>query len=176
MTMKLEKFKDKSMSKRKVLLISLSIILLISVSLLLYKTFSSFTEHVEFPMMNGKVDYFGNSDVYFAFYNGNEKLDSMPEKDNNEDLAFDHGECDNGASIVWDNEAWAPLVKNLSKSKTKCTLYFGKPIELGKDILPVESGDGLYKVTHNDLTELGQEWNKDEYRYAGANPNNYSKC
>ena len=42
-----------------------------------------------------------------------------------------------------------------------------------KRVSTVESGDGLYKVSHNDLEEIGQEWNKTEYRYAGLNPNNY---
>ena len=51
-------------------------------------------------------------------------------------------------------------------------MYFGKPKELGKDILPVESGDGLYAVNH-DVSEISTDWNKTEYRYAGANPNNY---
>ncbi len=46
-------------------------------------------------------------------------------------------------------------------------------IELGTDIPPVENGDGLYAVTHEDLEELGQEWNKTEYRYAGVDPDNY---
>ncbi len=170
--MKLERYQDKSKKNRKVILISISVILLISVSLLLYKTFASFTESVEFPMMNGKVDYFGNSDVYFAFYNGDKELDTMPSKEDN--LEFYYGECDNGASIEWNENEWAPLVKNLSKSKTKCSLYFGeKTLQLDKDIPLVESGDGLYKVEHNDLTELGQEWNKTEYRFGGANPNNY---
>ena len=45
--------------------------------------------------------------------------------------------------------------------------------EYVKRISTVENGDGLYKVSHNDLEELGQEWNKTEYRYAGSNPNNY---
>ncbi len=40
-------------------------------------------------------------------------------------------------------------------------------------VVVVESGDGLYEVKHDDLDELGQEWNKTEYRYAGINPNNY---
>ncbi len=47
--------------------------------------------------------------------------------------------------------------------------------ELGKDIKSVESGDGLYAVPHDDLEELGQEWNKTEYRYAGEDPDNYVK-
>ena len=122
--MKLEKYVDKSKKKRKVILISISVIVLISISLLLYKTFASFTESAEFPIMNGKVDYFGNSDIYFVFYKGDQLLEEMPQKGNEENLVFDHGTCDNGASIVWDNEAWGPMVKNLSKNKTKCSLYF----------------------------------------------------
>ena len=46
-------------------------------------------------------------------------------------------------------------------------------IEYIKNIPTIESGDGLYIVSHDNLTELGQEWNKTEYRYAGSNPNNY---
>ena len=42
-----------------------------------------------------------------------------------------------------------------------------------KNIPTTETGDGLYIVTHDNLEELGQEWNKKEYRYAGSNPNNY---
>ncbi len=171
--MKLKKYEDKSKKKRKIVLISISLIVLISVSFLLYKTFASFTESAEFPMMNGKVDYFGNSDVYFAFYQGDKELEEMPEKDNKENLIFSYGECDNGAYVKWNSEQWAPLIKNLKKSKTKCSLHFGKLIELGKDVLPVESGDGLYAVTHDNLEELSSEWNKTEYRYAGVNSNNY---
>ena len=65
--MKLEKFVDKNKKRRKVDLITLGVLVVVSVSLVLYKTFASFTESVEFPMMKGKVDYFGNSDIYFAF-------------------------------------------------------------------------------------------------------------
>ncbi len=43
----------------------------------------------------------------------------------------------------------------------------------GLKVPVVETGDGLYAVPHEDLEELGQEWNKTEYRYAGENPNNY---
>ena len=46
-------------------------------------------------------------------------------------------------------------------------------IDYIKNLKTVESGDGLYAVSHDNLTELGQEWNKTEYRYAGVNPNNY---
>ena len=122
--MKLEKYVDKNEKRRKIILISIIVIVLTSVSLVLYKTFASFMENAQFPMMKGKVDYFGNSDVYFGYYNGEEKLDEMPQKDNQENLVFDHGVCDNGAIVDWDDNEWAPLVKNLSKSKTKCSIFF----------------------------------------------------
>ncbi len=174
--MKLEKYVDKDKKRRKAVLISLGVIVLISVSLLLYKTFASFTESAEFPMMKGKVDYFGNSDIYFAFYKGDEQLEEMPQKNNNENLVFERGECDKGASIEWNSEEWAPLVKGLNKVKTKCSLYFKEQekVEIGGMKVPVtESGDGLYAIPHDDLEELGQEWNRVEYRYAGVDPDNY---
>ncbi len=176
--MRLESFKNKKVTRRKMILISLGVITIIGVSLLLYKTFASFKSEVTFPMMSGKVNYYGNDDVYFAFYNGEEKLSTIPKKDNNDNLVFDHSVCDNGASVSWNEDEWAPLVKNLTKTKTKCTLYFvkGKPKAQfpGKEIqLALEGKDGLYAIEHNNLTELDSKWNKTEYRYAGVNPDNY---
>ena len=174
--MKLEKYVDKDKKRRKVILIGISIIVLISASFLLYKTFASFTESAEFPIMNGKVDYFGNSDVYFAFYKGDEKLDEMPQKDNKDNLVFDHGTCDNGASIIWDGEAWGPMVKNLSKSKTKCSLYFKEKIPSDNAIefikkLSKTDNINLSYDGKESLGELGTEDNN--LRYVGGNPNNY---
>ncbi len=42
----------------------------------------------------------------------------------------------------------------------------------GLKIPVVETGDGLYAVSH-DVSEISTDWNKTEYRYAGTNPNNY---
>ena len=78
--MKLEKYVDKNEKRRRTILITISALVLIGVSLILYKTFASFTESAEFPMMKGKVDYFGNSDVYFVFYQGDKELEEMPQK------------------------------------------------------------------------------------------------
>ncbi len=166
--MKLEKYVDKSKKKRKVILISISVIVLISVSLLLYKTFASFTESAEFPMMNGKVDYFGNSDVYFVFYKGEDQLlEEMPQKGNEENLVFDHAECDNGASIEWNEEEWAPLVKNLNSPKTKCSLYF----EEKQYPTAVEY---ITELAKTDTTNLKADNTTDEnIRYIGATVNNY---
>ena len=42
----------------------------------------------------------------------------------------------------------------------------------GLKVPVVESGDGLYAVSH-DVSEISTDWNKTEYRYAGVNVNNY---
>ncbi len=173
--MKLEKYVDKNVKRRKIVLISLGVVVLISVSFLLYKTFASFTESAEFPIMNGKVDYFGNSDVYFVFYKGDKELEEMPQKDNPEKLEFDYASCDNGASIIWDKEEWAPLVKGLNSVKTKCSLYFK---EYDPDIA-VNYITELAKIDPTNLAydgkeilgELGTEDNN--LRYIGVNSNNY---
>ena len=172
--MKLKKYQEKKEKKKNIMLICIGVIVLLGISLLVYKTFAVFNEQVSFPFMKGKVDYYGNSDVYFAFYHDSEKLDSMPKKDNEDGLIYIDSNCDNEAIIEWDSERWAPTVLNLTKSKTKCTLYFGKLLELDKDVPIVTSGNGLYKVSHS-VSEIDQEWNQTEYRYAGANPNNYVK-
>ncbi len=61
--------------------------------------------------------------------------------------------------------------------KGKITLSAGYKEEptanLNGLIVPVvESGDGLYAVSH-DVSEISTDWNQTEYRYAGLNPNNY---
>ena len=174
--MKLKKYEDKSKKKRKVILISISVIVLISASFLLYKTFASFTEEIEFPIMNGKVDYFGNSDVYFAFYKGNEPLEEMPSKDNSEGLVFIDGECDNGATIEWDKEQWSPLIKNLTKSKTKCTLYFndkyidrelnGTDPVLGNKLIPITINEENGKVTRANEKEKWYDYKNQKWANA----------
>ncbi len=174
--MKLEKYEDKSKKKRKIILISISAIVLISISFLLYKTFASFTEEIEFPIMNGKVDYFGNSDVYFAFYKGNEPLEEMPSKDNSEGLVFIDGECDNGATIEWDKEQWSPLIKNLTKSKTKCTLYFnekyidrelnGTDPVLGNKLIPITINEENGKVTRASEKEKWYDYKNQKWANA----------
>ena len=180
--MKLEKYVDKSKKKRKIILISLGVIVLISISLLLYKSFASFTESAEFPIMNGKVDYFGNSDIYFVFYKGDQLLEEMPQKGNEENLVFDHGECDNGASILWNENEWAPLVKGLNKVKTKCSLYFEEYVPtFDKELVKCgKAGTGAAECIKNNasldtVNLMTDDTSEANIRYVGATDtvNNY---
>ena len=104
--MKLERYKDKKETRKKVILISLTVLTIVSVTMMLYKTFAKFTTTTSFQIMSGKV------------------------------------------------------------------VYKKKGLELGKDIKPSPDGsaNGLFAVTPTGPSE---EWKKTEYRYAGANPNNY---
>ena len=161
--MKLEKYEDKSKKKRRTILISLGVIILIGLSFILYKTFASFMESAEFKIMEGKVDYFGNSDVYFVFYKGDEELEEMPQKGNEENLVFEHGECDNGASIEWNEDEWSPLVKGLTSSKTKCSLYFEE--EKGTPLV-----EYITELAKTDTTTLmTDDTNEANLRYIGYN-------
>ena len=132
--------------------------------------------------MKGQVDYFGNSDVYFAFYKGDQLLEEMPQKGNEENLVFDHGECDNGASIEWNENEWAPLVKGLNKVKTKCSLYFEEYVPtFDKELVKCgKAGTGAAECIKNnanlDTFNLMVDDTSDaNIRYVGANEtvNNY---
>ncbi len=72
-----------------------------------------------------KTTYSYTEDI--AFFIDDTPSDTMPLKGGGYD--FDHVECTNGASITWDDTAWAANINNLSQSRTKCTLYFVEHVE-----------------------------------------------
>ena len=113
--------------------------------------------------MEGTVNYEGSGDVFFAFFNGNEQLTTMPQK--GQDLGFERADCTNGASVEWDNISWAPKVLNITKTKTKCTLYFSKN---------VSSTSSVEDLMENNRTMVEYDDTSDQnLRYIGATPNNY---
>ena len=172
--MKLEQYKIKK-NYSKLIVVTLAVLLIIG-GIMIGRSFASFKENKSFKVMEGNFIYEGNDDIIFEFYNKDQELDEMPKKDNPDNLKFEKSECDNKASIEWNNEKWAPLVTNLTTTKTKCKLYFVQRIgiSLSDDIPLAKNGqNGLYAVEHNNLTSLDISWNKTEYRYAGGNPNNY---
>ncbi len=168
--MKLESFKDKKITRRKMVLLSLGVIIIVGVSLLLYKTFAKFSSEVSFPLMSGKVNYYGDSDIIFGFYNGEQELDKMPQKGNPENLAFDHAVCDNGASVEWNEKEWGPVVLNLTKTKTRCTLYFSEKKITGVDYLEEKAQEEQTKEEPELMYDDTEDRN---LRYVGSSPNNY---
>ena len=135
------------MKKRKTILI-LSIIL---IAILLCITSTKNQNQQE---ENYQIDYYMND----------EKIDKMPKNDRS--ARFDHAKCDNNASIVWDYNRWGPIIKKLTKGKTKCSLYF-KEYESN-------ATDYIIDLAKTDTANLITDDTKDaNIRYVGATPNNY---
>ncbi len=113
--------------------------------------------------MEGTVQYEGSGDVFFAFYKGNEQLTEMPKK--GAGLGFERAECSNGASVEWDSNKWAPKVLNITKTKTKCTLYFSANANNYSNIEDIMKSNSTM-VAYDDTVDFN-------LRYIGASPNNY---
>ena len=151
--------------KKRINIMLISIVILISVLNIL--TFTSY----EKILINNNDE---NIDI--AFYKGNEKINEMPSKENSEGLVYIDGECDNGASIIWNSEEWAPLIKNLTKSKTKCTLYFnnkyidrelnGADPVLSSKLIPIKISEEDGKVTRADEKEKWYDYENQEWANA----------
>ncbi len=113
--------------------------------------------------MEGTVQYEGSGDVFFAFYNGNNQLTEMPKKDSG--LYFEKADCSKGASVVWNNNLWAPIVVNIKESKTKCTLYFSAG---AKDYNQIED-----LMMNNPTMVAYDDTSEQNLRYIGSSPHNY---
>ncbi len=123
----------------------------------------------------GMCGYYGHSDVYFAYYNGNTWLDDIPKKGNSDNLVYDHAVCDNDATVEWDNANWSPKVKNLTKAKTRCSLYFvNKDTAMKNCIASKKTGVECLEEVMSQTTEMAyDETFENNLRYIGASPNNY---
>ncbi len=109
------------------------------------------------------MQYEGSGDVFFAFYNGAQQLTEMPKK--GAGLGFERADCTKGASVLWNNNLWAPIVVNIKESKTKCTLYFSANASNYSNVEEIMKSN-YTQVAYDDTGD----WN---LRYIGATPNNY---
>ena len=113
--------------------------------------------------MEGTVNYEGSGDVFFAFYNGDEELTTMPQK--GDGLYYEKADCTNEASVERNSSKWAPTVTNLSKTKTKCTLYFSEN---------AGSNNQLEDLKEKNPEMFAYDDTSDKnLRYIGASPHNY---
>ncbi len=176
--MELRKFKEKNPKKVGIILFTITCILLIS-GVILYRTFAIFQVDTTQNVINGSIEDPG--DIYFAFYKDGNIQKEMPKKSDGYVLDESKSYCGvtgtNTDTIkVTMSEDEVIQVSGVATSRTKCNLYFVKGIYiLGKGVPTVESGDGLYEVTHKDVTGINTGFTTKEYRYAGSNPDNYIK-
>ena len=121
--MKLKKFKQRDPKKIGITVFTIVCVLLIA-GVFFYTSFASFETHDEFNIIEGTVQ--SNGDVYFAYYVDGELTYTLPLQNNGYIFDEEKSNCANGATLEWDNSKWAPLVTNLTETRTKCTLYFKK--------------------------------------------------
>ena len=119
--MKLKKFKQKDPKKIGIIVFTVVCVLILT-GAFFYISFASFQVQQEFNVIKGTVQDSG--DVYFAYYVDNELVSEMPLQ--NSGYVFESSSCTHDATVEWDNSKWAPLVTNLTQTRTKCTLYFTK--------------------------------------------------
>ena len=117
--MKLEAFSETN-SKKKFIVIFTIICIALVVGVFLYHSYAWYEDEKVFNSFNGNVTPV--EDLYFSIYVDGVASTTVPSNTSN--YNFDHAECTNGASITWDDVSWAPIITNITSTRTKCTLYF----------------------------------------------------
>ncbi len=175
--MRLKKYQDKDVIIKRRTLIIFSLLFVLVIGLFGYQSYGRYQDKATFRIINGKLKMTGGSgDIEFAFYNGDQKLDTMPIQNNEEGIVFIKAECTNDAILKWDDNNWDNIViNNLKKTKTSCSLYFGSKTEKICASAGEKSGACyLAKKSDNDTTNFTyDDTNDTNLRYIGATPNNY---
>ncbi len=176
--MELRKFKEKNPKKVGIILFTITCILLIS-GVILYRTFAIFQVDTTQNVINGSIEDPG--DIYFAFYKDGNIQKEMPKKSDGYVLDESQSYC--GVTGAKDSKITISItdeetikINGVTTSRTKCNLYFVKGVYiLGKGIPFETESDGLYEVTHENVTGTINDtgFQKTEYRYSGSDPDNY---
>ena len=178
--MKLKRFKEKNNKRIGIIVFTLVCILLVS-GAIFYRTFAIFEVKTSQNVIKGTVQDPGN--IYFAFYVNDGTEDKiqkeMPTKnyvlDETKSYCGVNGERDEKIKVTLTDE-YGIYVTGVTTSRTKCNLYFvSGAFILGKPIKAVTSGEGLYEVTHEDVSGTIKDdgFKETEFRYAGEDPSNY---
>ena len=186
--MKLKRFKERDNKKIGVVVFTLICLFLVS-GAILYRTFAIFEVKTNQNVINGTVQ---TGDILFTFYyeddEGNYVItDKIPEGDyvlsTSDSYCGVVGQRDESITVSMNSDKTLEIT-GLSKSPSKCKLYFEKKqynpfpenVLASVDQPDEATGNGLYTVDHSKDTDttLGEEWKaKPELRYAGPDPNNY---
>ena len=100
--------------KRKVLYISILILLVIGIILNINKKVYQEKDN------KGLAIYLMNDDGKYI------KSTNIPLKESGYNFNSKYSVCDGSTSILWDNELWGLELDNINRANTKCYLYFDK--------------------------------------------------
>ncbi len=169
--MKLEKYKPKDPKKIGITIFTVVCVLLVA-GVFLYTSFASFETNETFNIIKGEVQDPG--DLYFAFYIDDEISSRMPQKGEGYVLDTEKTTCTNGASIDFNTDDWSIKVLNMTKTRTKCTLYFKEQTFNDAILACNDTAANCLKNNASLTSELVDDETSDHnIRYIGANPNNY---
>ncbi len=170
--MKPEKYKQRNPKKIGIAIFTITCVLLIAF-VFIYSSFASFETNETRGFINGNaVD---SGDLYFAFFVDGVISSTVPAKGEGYTLDKEKTTCTNGATVEWLDDEWAPKINNLTKARTKCTLYF-KEQTFNDAILACNdtAANCLKNNASLNTAELVDDETVDHnIRYIGANPNNY---
>lgn len=172
--MKINSFHEKNKKKKFIIIFSVVCMMLV-VGVFLYTSYAWFESEKVFNSFSGNVGNVG--DIYFSIYVDGVASNFVPSSYDR--INFDHAECTNGATVTWDNDSWAPIVNNLTISRTKCTLFFAD--NSASTVITKLVGDADSSSTDEidngtDASGCTNTLAYDDYenlRYTGANPCNY---
>ena len=114
-----------------------------------------------------KQQYKINSYSLAIFVDG-EKKDTYPER-GNYNVSVD---CMGKANGSWDYNNWGPIIKNFNDGAA-CNIIFTTGKKFNEYIIDASKTDSnIIYIEQPDTVQTGSNA-KEEYRYTGANPNNY---
>jgi energy-converting hydrogenase Eha subunit B len=91
---------------------------------ILYFAYAKFSTTNKFKVVQTTVGNFTTGDYTLAAYVDGTKSDNFPEK--NGGYVVSNIECNNNASASWNHENWGIYINGVTKSGTKCNVYFIK--------------------------------------------------
>ncbi len=170
--MKLEKF-DKNKKQKRIVIASIVGILLIVGGITLYRTFALYEEKLEFNVLKGRIPDFSSGDIELAYtINGEATGESFPNKGSG--YRVNSVICENGVEASWINETWSLAIEDSkNNNKIKCSIDFETIPYFNDYLVTLSNSDtSIIKETHEETEQTGNNATID-YRYVGANPNNY---
>ena len=119
--MNLEKFKEKN-NKKNIFVLSCVVVVMLLTVVIVFRTFAVYEEKQEYDVIQGKVpSYMSEYDVKVNVIVDGVGSIQIPDKGSKK---VENVSCDKGAIGLWDYTNWMIVVKNLTETKTTCTVRF----------------------------------------------------